>query len=164
MGQPFFCGNDDSCGQAQAIKKRGAAIGMGTMARARLRQTGSAVLVAALALGALDAPAFAQADLSARIAAESERRLRAEDEAARVRQTGPGVVTDPLSRRDLPPPGGPTVQLSSVTFTPASAFLSEAELGAIRARYVGRRVDFAGLSELVRDVNDLYAAKGVVTA
>lgn len=110
------------------------------------------------------APAVAQVDLSARIAAETERRLRAEDEAARVRQTGEGVITDPLNRRDLPPPGGPTVLLSSVTFSPASAFLSDAELEAIRSRYVGRRVDFSGLSELVRDVNDLYAEKGVVTA
>jgi hemolysin activation/secretion protein len=114
------------------------------------------------------APAFAQTDLSGRlsgrISAETERRLRAEDEAARLRQDGPGVLADPLARRDLPAPGGPTIVLSSITFTPDSAFLSVSELDAIRARYVGRSVDFSQLSEIVRDVNDLYAEKGVVTA
>ncbi|GGD47708.1 hypothetical protein GCM10011358_34400 [Sinisalibacter lacisalsi] len=124
---------------------------------------------AVLALGinaVLDArPVLAQsADLAATIAAEAERRLDEEDDATRVRQEGDAVISDPVVRRELPPPGGPTVLLTSVTFTPGSAFLSEAELDAIKARYVGRRVDFAGLSELVRDVNDLYAAKGVVTA
>jgi len=131
-----------------------------------------ATQTAALALGALwllaGTAALAlsppEGDLSARIAAESARMLQATDDAANVRQQGPGVVSDPLNRRDLPPPGGPTVLLKSVTFTPASAFLSDSELAAIRAKYIGRRVDFSGLSELVRDVNDLYAEKGVVTA
>ena len=34
----------------------------------------------------------------------------------------------------------------------------------IAAKYRGERVDFRKISELVRDVNDLYAEKGVVTA
>lgn len=134
------------------------------MAGLTLRQATSAAMLAFSVLGHLSAPAFAQDGISARIAAESERRLKAEEDASQVRQTGPGIVTDPLNRRDLPPAGGPTLQLASVTFSPSSAFLSEAELDTIKARYVGRTVDFASLSELVRDVNDLYAEKGVVTA
>jgi hemolysin activation/secretion protein len=51
-----------------------------------------------------------------------------------------------------------------VTFDPPSAFLSQAELDAITAKYLGRKVDFSEISALVRDVNDLYAKKGVVTA
>lgn len=123
---------------------------------------------AVLAVGALGffgaSSALAQVDLSARIAAENQRTLDAADAEADTRQQGPGVVVEPLNRRDLPPPGGPTVLLKTVTFAPASAFLSDAELAAIRDKYIGRRVDFSGLSELVRDVNDLYAEKGVVTA
>jgi hemolysin activation/secretion protein len=134
------------------------------MAKVNLRRATSAAILAFAFIGPLSAPVFAQDSISARIAAESERRLKAEDENAAVRQNGPGIVTDPLNRRDLPAAGGLTVLLSSVSFSPASAFLSDAELAAIKARYVGRKVDFAGLSELVRDVNDLYAAKGVVTA
>ena len=133
-------------------------------------QTGSglhrAMAIGLLAFGMTAAPpVLAQSpDLAATIAADAERRLQAEDEARRVRQQGDPVVADPIPRSDLPPPGGPTVLLNSVSFSPASEFLSAAELDAIKARYVGRQVDFAELSALVRDVNDLYAAKGVVTA
>lgn len=134
------------------------------MARSGLRHVTLAAMLAFSVSGLSSVPAFAQVGISARIEAESARRLKAEEDAAQVRQTGPGVITDPLNRRDLPPPGGPTLKLESVSFSPASAFLSEAELDAIKARYVGRTVDFAQLSELVRDVNDLYAEKGVVTA
>lgn len=120
---------------------------------------------AALALGALVPQAgVAQADLGAQIAADAEDRLRAIDEATSPRQTGPGVIADAPGTAELPPPGGPTVVLREITFTPSSAFLSAAELEAIRARYQGRRVDFRGLSMLVAEVNALYAEKGVVTA
>lgn len=139
---------------------------MDKKARSALRR---AVTTGALACGITAAmyaaPALAQsADLAATIAADAERRLQAEDDATRIRQEGDPVITDPVVRADLPPPGGPTVLLNSVTFGPASAFLTEAELDEIKSRYVGKRVDFAELSRLVRDVNDLYAAKGVVTA
>jgi hemolysin activation/secretion protein len=136
------------------------------MTRRALRQAVASVVLALGVTAAFDAtPVMAQsADLAATIAADAERRLQEEDDATRVRQEGDAVISDPIVRRELPPPGGPTVLLNSVTFGPASAFLTDAELDAIKARYVGRRVDFAGLSELVRDVNDLYAAKGVVTA
>lgn len=79
-------------------------------------------------------------------------------------QTGDPVLTEPLSRADLPPPGGPTVLLKKVVFEPASEFISRADLDAIAAAYVGREVDFSQIASLVRDVNDVYAEKGVVTA
>ncbi|MGO4908466.1 ShlB/FhaC/HecB family hemolysin secretion/activation protein [Pseudorhodobacter sp. W20_MBD10_FR17] len=104
------------------------------------------------------------ADLSAKLADQNIDRLDAIDQATTVKQDGPGVVADPLNRRDLPPRGGATVVLKSITFAPPSAFLSDAELETIAVKYRSKAVDFSQISELVRDVNDLYAEKGVVTA
>jgi hemolysin activation/secretion protein len=106
----------------------------------------------------------AQVNIGTQLDQETAREIEALDDEANVRQEGPGVVTDPLNRRPLPAAGGATVLLRSVSFEPTSAFLSDAELDAIKANYLNRRVDFAALSTLVRDVNDLYAEKGVVTA
>lgn len=103
-------------------------------------------------------------DISSARAQESARRLDELDRDADVRQTGDNVLADPLARRELPPAGGPTVLLQRVVFAPASAFLSAGELDEIAARYTGNSVDFRQISALVRDVNDLYAEKGVVTA
>jgi len=123
------------------------------------------VLVAmGIGLAGMSGPASAQADLSAQIAAEAEARARQIDAESQLRQSGPGVIVDPIGQAELPPPGGPTVVLRSIVFAPSSAFLSAAELEAIRARYQGRRVDFRGISMLLREVNELYAEKGVVTA
>lgn len=119
--------------------------------------------VLALAVAAAG-PAAAQVNIGTQLDQETAREIDALDAEANVRQDGPGVVTDPLNRRPLPPSGGATVLLRTVNFEPASAFLSDAELDAIKANYLNRRVDFAALSTLVRDVNDLYAEKGVVTA
>ena len=134
--------------------------------RPRLTMRGILPLLVAgcLGFGSTGTPASAQADLSAQIAAEAEARARQIDAQAQPRQTGPGVLADPMGRAELPPPGGPTVLLRSVVFAPSSAFLGTAELDAIRARYEGQRVDFRGIAMLLRDVNDLYAEKGVVTA
>lgn len=105
-----------------------------------------------------------QGNVQGKIAEQNRQRLEQQDAAASVKQAGPGIVTDPFDRRELPPRGGPTVLLRSVTIGPVSAFLSEAELREIAAKYSGQRVDFSQISELVRDVNDLYAEKGIVTA
>ncbi len=99
-----------------------------------------------------------------KIAQQTRKTLETRDAESRTKQAGPGVVADPLNRRDLPPPGGPTVLLKSVTFAPESAFLTPADLEQIAAKYRGNRVDFSQISELVRDVNDLYAERGIVTA
>ncbi|MFK5996958.1 MAG: ShlB/FhaC/HecB family hemolysin secretion/activation protein [Rhodobacterales bacterium] len=109
--------------------------------------------------------AFAQAvDLSVKATEKAVKRADEINNAANTKQTGPEVITSPLNRRELPPRGGPTVLLQSVSFSPESAFLSVEELDAIVSKYKGKRIDFSQISELVRDVNDLYAAKGVVTA
>ena len=119
-----------------------------------------AAVLGGLLLGGV--PALGQSD-PASLAAQ-----RNQSEAAALAAGGPEVgepvVTEAAPRADLPAPGGPTVLLQSVVFEPPSAFLSASELDAITARYVGRRLDFAGIATLVRDVNDLYAEKGVVTA
>ena len=73
---------------------------------------------------------FAQVpDLSERIAQQQRERIEELNREAAARQTGDPVVSDPAVRRELPPKGGPTVKLSSVTFEPASAFLTEDETG-----------------------------------
>lgn len=105
-----------------------------------------------------------QGNIQSKIAEQSRRTLETRDAESSVKQEGPAVVSDPLKRRELPPAGGPTVLLETIGFEPASAFLSDAELEAIALKYRGKHVDFSQISELVRDVNDLYADKGVVTA
>ena len=114
---------------------------------------------------ALAGHAYAQTgDLSERIAQQQRERIEKLNEEAARKQTGDPVIADPAERRKLPPKGGPMVKLTSVTFEPSSAFLTEDELDAIKSKYLGKRVDFSEISELVRDVNDLYAEKGIVTA
>ena len=105
-----------------------------------------------------------QGNIQSRIADENRRRLEQEDAASNSRQSGQGVTTDEIYRRDLPPSGGPTILLRTVTIGPESAFLTQEELAPIEAKYRGKRVDFSQISELVRDVNDIYAEKGIVTA
>lgn len=76
---------------------------------------------------------------------------------------GPAVVAPAPAPAAVGQPGGPTFVLREVQFSP-SVFLSPQELDAIAARFVGRSVDFAGLQQIVQDVNALYEAKGQVTA
>lgn len=117
-------------------------------------------LVAALAASAV-LPAIAQ-DPASTILQQNEERAR--ELAASQAASGTPVVTEPVVRAELPPPGGTKFLLKSVVFEPPSEFLSAAELDAIVDRYIGKTLDFSGVSSLVRDVNDLYAEKGVVTA
>ena len=83
----------------------------------------------------------------------------------RVAPKAPTTLIVPPSRPPgtVTPPGGPTVVLRQVIFAP-SAFLKTTELDASAAKYVGRRVDISEIERLVKAVNDLYAAKGIVTA
>ena len=134
----------------------------------RILSTVIAILISAGLVGATPLAAQGvtpqQGNVQGKIADQNRTRLAQQDAAASVKQAGPGIITDPFNRRDLPPRGGPTVLLHSVTIGPSSAFLSEDELTDVAAKYRGQRVDFSQISELVRDVNDLYAAKGIVTA
>jgi hemolysin activation/secretion protein len=122
----------------------------------------STILAAVFVGVVLSAPAIGQSDPASLVAKQNQ--SQADALASAGPAVGEPVVTAPAAQAALPAPGGPTVLLRSVDFEPASAFLSKAELDAITARYIGRQVDFAAISTLVRDVNDLYAEKGVVTA
>ncbi|WP_170314739.1 ShlB/FhaC/HecB family hemolysin secretion/activation protein [Aquibium carbonis] len=93
-----------------------------------------------------------------------EQRLEEFERQNRVEQQGDPVITDPLRRADLPPPGGPTITLLDVEFENDSEFLSDAELRDIAQQYIGRPIDFSEIARLVRTVNDLYAERGIVTA
>lgn len=128
-----------------------------------------ATLIGIVALGivgysGITASQAQNTDLSQRIVDQARNRIERLDAEGRTRQTGDPILTKQGARRELPPKGGPTVLLKSISFEPESAFLSDEELEAIRANYLGKRVDFSQISNLVRDVNDLYAEKGIVTA
>lgn len=118
----------------------------------------------ALALGQNQAAAASGDNAANKVLQQNQTRFEEFNQETEHKQKGPVVVTSPVKRNALPAPGGPTVLLKSVTFEPPSAFLSARELDAIKSRYVGKRVDFSKISALVRDVNDLYAKKGIVTA
>lgn len=89
---------------------------------------------------------------------------RLEELAATPVQSGPVVISQTAAQGQLAAPGGPTVLLDRVDFSPASEFLNQADLDIILSSYVGQRVDFSQIQQLVQDVNDLYTRKGVVTA
>jgi hemolysin activation/secretion protein len=109
-------------------------------------------------------PALAQTDPTTSVIQQLEQRLENFERESRIEQQGDPVITDPLQRADLPEPGGPTITLSDVVFQPASEFISERELADIASQYVGRPIDFSQIAALVRDVNDIYAIRGIVTA
>jgi hemolysin activation/secretion protein len=87
---------------------------------------------------------------------------RMEQQAAPPKQQGPGVVGPKPGSKIEFPGGGPTVVLKSVTFD-HSEFISEKELNAIAAKYIGKKVDFAALQRLVKEIDDIYTARGIVT-
>ena len=61
------------------------------------------------------------------------------------------------------PGGGPTFLLNKVVFD-SSAFITQEELAAIAADYMGRKIDNLGMQRLVQAVNDLFAARKLLTA
>lgn len=120
--------------------------------------------LAGVLLGGCVAGSASAQIVSRTIESEAERqRLEIERQTAPQRQSGPGVVAPPAGPRLEFPAGGASVVLTRIDFD-ASRFLSAAELDAIRARYVGRRVDLAEIGKILQAVNDLYAEKGQITA
>lgn len=75
----------------------------------------------------------------------------------------PAVLAPPSSPANIVVPGGPTFVLRAVALD-KSRFLSQDELDAITAKYVGARIDISGVQRMVKEINDLYAQKGIVTA
>jgi hemolysin activation/secretion protein len=88
---------------------------------------------------------------------------RLEQQAAPPKQQGPGVVGPARQHSPLLQPGGPKFKLKKIEFDGESKFLSKEELDAIVAPLVGHDVDFAGLSNMIAAINDLYTRKGIVT-
>lgn len=130
----------------------------------RLHRMGGVIGAFGLVMGPLAGQAFAQQDPASRVLQQTEDRARELQQEGLGEQQGPAVIAPPATRAELPPPGGPTVMVNSVNFGDGSAFLTDKELLAITVKYVGRRLDFRGIFSLIRDVNDLYEEKGIVTA
>ncbi|KEO60052.1 ShlB/FhaC/HecB family hemolysin secretion/activation protein [Thioclava indica] len=124
---------------------------------------GAAGLIGSLALMQSAAGVEAQA-LNPATTIEQQNARRVQELSATTPLTGPVVISPTAARGEMVPPGGPTVLLTKVEFTPGSAFLTQADLDAILVDYVGKRVDFSQIQHLVQDVNDLYTRKGIVTA
>ena len=134
----------------------GAPVRRGSAARGR------AALLALAGL-LLSGTAYAQ-DPTSTLIQQLEQRLDEFERQNRVEQQGDPVVTDPLRRAELPAPGGPTITLLDVEFETDSEFITDGELRVIAHEYIGRPIDFSEIARLVREVNDLYAERGVVTA
>src|SRR5690606_26407148 len=94
---------------------------------------------------------------------EDEQRRRALERLERK------PVTEPLERPEVQkraPKAAPKAirfKVNAIEFS-ASEILAAAELEAIARDYRGREISLAELQELAERVNDLYRAKGVVTA
>jgi hemolysin activation/secretion protein len=128
----------------------------------RVRRVASGVALG-LAAGLIAGPVQSQV-LPQTLENEAARQRREiERQTAPERQRGPAVVAPAPGPRLEFPAGGATVVLAQIDFD-ASKFLSQAELDGIRASYLGKRVDLAEIGRLVQAVNDLYAAKGQITA
>ncbi len=78
-------------------------------------------------------------------------------------------IADPLKRPEVQKPASKAApkairfRVNAIEFTP-SEILDPAELEAIARDYQGREVSLAELQQLAERVNELYRAKGVVTA
>jgi len=90
-------------------------------------------------------------------------RQRFEQQAAPPKQQGPSVIGPQRAPAIKVPGGGQTFLLRKVVFD-KSKFITDEELQAIAAKYVGKRVDIAALQNMVAEVNAIYAQRGIVTA
>jgi hemolysin activation/secretion protein len=90
-------------------------------------------------------------------------RRRIEQQQQVPKQQGPAVVGPQRAPVVTIPGGGERFLLRRVTFD-ESKFITKEELDAIASKYVGKRVDIAGLQSLVAEVNQIYSQRGIVTA
>jgi hemolysin activation/secretion protein len=90
-------------------------------------------------------------------------RRRIEQQQQVPKQQGPAVVGPQRAPVVTIPGGGERFLLRRVTFDD-SKFITKEELDAIASKYVGKRVDIAGLQSLVAEVNQIYSQRGIVTA
>lgn len=90
-------------------------------------------------------------------------RQRLEQQAAPPKQQGPSVIGPQRAPAIKVPGGGQTFVLRKVEFD-KSKFISDEELAAIAAKYIGKRIDIAGLLNMIADINAIYTQRGIVTA
>lgn len=134
-----------------------------------VRRRVSGCVLALLAASAIPSPASAQqaapgADAGALQSEAGRLRQDLEDRLEpRPLEDGDAVTAPPREEAPGVPSGGPTFVLTRVAFN-ASHFLTQAELAAIVAPFVGRAVDFAGIQAILNAVNARYAQMGIVTA
>src|SRR5450830_344793 len=95
---------------------------------------------------------------------EREQRQRIEEQR-RERIEQPVRSVTPLAA-PAPAPGGDGTQFQvrEIRFEPASEILTAQELEALVADFRGRSLRLSQLRELVGRINELYKAKGVITA
>ena len=75
----------------------------------------------------------------------------------------PAVAPSPPSQFAVTAPGGPTFVLRGVVVDD-SYFLRKDEIAAITQKYVGKSVDLSDVQRMVKEINDLFAARGLSTA
>jgi hemolysin activation/secretion protein len=125
---------------------------------------------AALALAALGSGLAAQAQTAATapqvnpglINNQNQQNREQIEQQNRLPQE-PEVAPAPRAAPQIAIPGGPTFKLAGVVFDNPH-FLSRPEIEAITSKYVGTEVDIARVQKMTQEINDLYAAKGIVTA
>lgn len=90
-----------------------------------------------------------------------QRQQQIEERARRLEV--PALQGEQAEQADALPDDSPPFVLEGISFN-ASVFLSDAELKEIAGRYIGREITFADLNEMIREVNQLYAQAGQLTA
>jgi hemolysin activation/secretion protein len=106
------------------------------------------------------APPLPDPGLISRESQRNQQQLRRETDSD---LTGPAVTGPAAAPATIGPSGGPMFVLKKVVFD-KSEFLSEQELNALAAPYIGRRLDNAEVQKLLKSVNDLYAERRQITA
>jgi hemolysin activation/secretion protein len=90
-------------------------------------------------------------------------RRRIEQQQQVPKQGGPAVVGPQRSSPVIVPGGGQRFRLRAVGFD-KSKFITQEELNAVAAKYIGKQVDIAALQTMVAEINQIYADRGIVTA
>jgi hemolysin activation/secretion protein len=98
-----------------------------------------------------------------RISNENLRNQRQIQRETEPQFEGPPVVGLAAPAAVIGPSGGPTFVLKKVVFD-HSEFLSPAELNALAAPFIGRKIDNADLQRLLKSINDRYAERHQITA
>lgn len=102
--------------------------------------------------GVLQSPAaYAQSDAGSILQQQSRQDQRQVDRLPGAPAAGAPDAKTPLS--------GPRVVIRSLKFTGHEGLVTDAELGALTARWMGQEVDFAGLDRIARQVTELLRSK-----